>query len=139
MKIAFSQNWELNSNLSGGEVRMALILVVDDEQDACGMLDRILSALGHEAVTFTDAYDALRWLQHHTPQLIILDFKMQTLDGIQLLKLVRKRDPQARVVILTAYPSPKTAAEAMQLGAAKYLTKPIEIDELEANVEEILK
>ena len=118
---------------------MALILVVDDEQDACSMLHRILSALGHEAVTFTDAHDALRWLQHHTPDLSILDFKMQTLNGIQLLKLLRKRDPQARVVILTAHPSAETATEAMQLGAAKYLTKPIEIDDLEASVEEVLR
>jgi len=118
---------------------MALILVVDDEQDACGMLRRILSALGHEAVTFTDAHDALRWLQHHAPHLTILDFKMQTLDGIQLLRLIRRSDPQARVVILTAYPSAETATEAMQLGAAKYLTKPIEIDHLEACVEEVLR
>jgi DNA-binding response OmpR family regulator len=117
---------------------MALILVVDDEPDACTMLHRILSAKGHEVMTCTDGYEALSWLEHHKPHLALLDLKLQGLDGILLLKLIRERDPQARVVILTAYPSAETAIEALQSGAARYLIKPIEIDDLEGNIEEVL-
>jgi DNA-binding response OmpR family regulator len=118
---------------------MALILVVDDEPDACTMLHRILSAKGHEVITFTDGNEALSWLEDHKPHLAVLDLKLQSLDGILLLRLIRERDPQAKVVILTAYPSAETASEALQSGAVKYLIKPIEIDDLEGNVEEVLR
>jgi DNA-binding response OmpR family regulator len=118
---------------------MALILVVDDEQDACTMLHRILSAGGHQVVTFTEAGDALEWLQCHSPELAILDFKLQNLNGLEVLKRIRSLNPTIRVVILTAYPSPETFIEALDLGAAKYLIKPIEIDYLETCVEEVLR
>ena len=118
---------------------MALILVVDDEQDACIMLHRILSAVGHEVVTFTAAQDALAWLQLNSPELAIVDFKLQNLNGVELLKRIRSLNPTVRVVILTAYPSPETFIEALNLGAAKYLIKPIEIDYLESSIEEVLR
>lgn len=117
---------------------MAVILVVDDEQDACTMLHRILSAEGHEVVTFTEGLEALFWLERHKPDLTILDLKLQDLDGMFLLRHIRERDAQAKVVILTAYPSAETSRQALQSGAAKYLIKPIEIDDLETNVEEVL-
>jgi DNA-binding response OmpR family regulator len=117
---------------------MALILVVDDEQDACAMLHRILSAKGHEVVTFTDGQAALLWLEHHRPQLAVLDLRLHGIDGIALLRLIRLSNPQSQVVILTAYPSAETAGRALQFGAARYLVKPIELDDLEANVDEIL-
>jgi two-component system, response regulator RegA len=117
---------------------MALILVVDDEQDACTMLHRILSAKGHEVVTFTDGQAALLWLEHRNPQLAVLDLRLQGMDGIALLRLIRLSNSQVKVVILTAYPSAETAGQALRSGAARYLIKPIEIDELEANIDELL-
>jgi|WetSurMetagenome_2_1015567.scaffolds.fasta_scaffold02958_2 DNA-binding NtrC family response regulator len=117
---------------------MALILVVDDEQDACTMVHRILAAKGHEVVTFTEGQRALLWLERYRPHLTVLDLKLPGMDGIALLRLIRENDPRAKVVILTAYPSAESASEALRLGAAKYLIKPIEIDELETNVEDVL-
>jgi len=118
---------------------MALILVIDDEQDACSMLHRILSAMGHQVGTFTEAGAALGWLQLHSPELAILDLKLQKVSGLELLKRIRSLNPTTRVVILTAYPSPETFIEAVNLGAAKYLLKPIEIDHLETSIEEVLR
>ena len=103
------------------------------------MLHRILSAGGHEVVTFTEAEAALAWLQLNAPELAILDFKLQNLNGLDVLKRIRSLNPTVRVVILTAYPSPETFIEALDLGAAKYLIKPIEIDYLETSVEEVLR
>jgi DNA-binding NtrC family response regulator len=117
---------------------MALILVLDDEQDACTMLHRILSAMGHEVITFMDVDNTLSWLQGNVPDLVISDYRLHTLDGIQLLRLIRKHDPEIKVVMLTAYASAETASETLKLGALKYLVKPIEIEQLEANVEEVL-
>ena len=118
---------------------MALILVVDDEPDACSMLCRILSAMGHEVVTFNAANAALEWLNGQVPQLAVLDYRLPDLDGIQLLTLVRKRYPDVKVLMLTAYPSAEVAGEAMALGASAFLLKPIEIEELEAGVEKSLR
>jgi DNA-binding NtrC family response regulator len=117
---------------------MALILVIDDEQDACTMVHRILSAKGHEVVSFTDGQRALSWLERRSPHLTVLDLRLPGMDGMVLLRLIREKDPQAKVVILTAYPSAESAREALRFGAAKYLIKPIEIDELETNVEDVL-
>jgi DNA-binding NtrC family response regulator len=117
---------------------MALILVVDDERDACLMLRRILGAMGHDVVTFNAAHSALAWLQGQVPQLAVLDYRLPDLDGLQLLGLMRSNYPDVKVLMLTAYPSAEVAAEAMALGAIAYLLKPIEIEELEARVEESL-
>jgi DNA-binding NtrC family response regulator len=117
---------------------MALILVLDDEKDVCTMLHRILSAMGHEVVTFTDADGAFSWLRTRVPDLVILDYRLHHLDGIRVMRLIREFDPGIKVVMLTAYPSAETASEALKLGAVKYLIKPIEIDQLEASVEEVL-
>jgi two-component system, response regulator RegA len=121
-----------------GDLQMALILVVDDERDACLMLRRILSAMGHDVVTFNAAHSALEWLQGQVPQLAVLDYRLPDLDGLQLLGLMRSNYPDVKVLMLTAYPSAEVAAEAMALGAIAYLLKPIEIEELEARVEESL-
>jgi DNA-binding response OmpR family regulator len=102
------------------------------------MVHRILSAKGHEVVTFTDGRRALLWLERHRPHLTVLDLRLPGIDGMVLLRLIRENDPKAKVVIFTAYPSAESARETLRLGAVKYLIKPIEIDELEADVENVL-
>ena len=126
------------SFIQGGEVLMAAILVVDDERDPCTMMFRILSAKGHEVITCTDGHEAMVWLERRKPDLRVVNLKLQSLDGMFLLRLTREHDPQTNVVILMVYPSAETASEALPSGFAKYLIKPIEIGDLETNVEEVL-
>lgn len=118
---------------------MALILVVDDERDACIMLRRILTAMGHEVVAFTQVSEALSWLDHFTPELALVDFRLQNANGIQMLREIRERSPRSKVIMLTAYPSAELAEKVIKMGAVKYLSKPIEIDELETLITEVLR
>jgi DNA-binding NtrC family response regulator len=126
------------SHLSGA-ASMPQILVVDDEQDACSLLQRILSIRGYDVIAFTEVSKALAWLENHVPQLALVDIKMPELDGIRLLRRIRVQHPNIQVIMITGYPSAETANEARQLGIADYLVKPVEIDELEACIQRVLE
>jgi DNA-binding NtrC family response regulator len=117
---------------------MAKILVLDDLPDAATMLKRILEGDGHTVFAFTDEDAALDFIAQNNVHLAILDVKLKKMSGIDVLKEIKKTSPATRVIILTAYPTPETACESMRLGAVDYCVKPIDADELEAKVAEVL-
>lgn len=117
---------------------MALILMVDDEQDACRMIQRILYTFGHEVRAFTDARDAMEWLRGNTPDLALLDIKLQGMSGFEVLEFLRKYCPQVKVIMITGCPSPETAGKAQEMGVDAYLIKPVEIEELGERVNRAL-
>jgi DNA-binding NtrC family response regulator len=117
---------------------MATILVVDDEQDACRLLQRILSACGHTVYTFTEANGALEWLESNTPDLALLDIKLRGAGGISVLEFIRSHDLHTKAMMITGYPTAETASRALELGVDDYLVKPIDINELEALVNKAL-
>ncbi|OIP88940.1 MAG: hypothetical protein AUK55_15400 [Syntrophobacteraceae bacterium CG2_30_61_12] len=113
---------------------MALILVIDDETDACRLMERILSADGHRVFGFTEVEAAMRWLDDNVPDLAILDIKLQSTDGISLLKAMRLRDPFMKVIMIVGTSSVEAANLAIGQGIDAYLVKPLELDELEQRV-----
>ncbi|MDY6910166.1 MAG: response regulator [Thermodesulfobacteriota bacterium] len=117
---------------------MATILVIDDERDACTLIRRVLTALGHETHVFTDHDAALKWLEGNPVDLVLLDIKLQHVDGISVLETIRKRQPDIKVIMITGYPSVDTVKKALDLGIEDYLVKPIEIHELEERVSKAL-
>lgn len=117
---------------------MALILMVDDEPDACRLMERILSAMGHRVQAFTDTHRAMEWLQRHIPELTILDIKMHGTNDIQVLETIRQNYPETKVVMITGHPSADSASRAQELGVREYLVKPLEIDELERSINRVL-
>ena len=117
---------------------MSLILVVDDEQDACLLMQRVLSASGHEVHTMNDAQMAMEWLQTHVPDLALLDIKLRGADGIRILEHIRQHCVHTKVLMITGYPSVEMANKALNLGIDDYLVKPIDIDELEERVKKVM-
>jgi len=117
---------------------MALILMVDDELDACLLMERILTALGHEVQVFTEGEKAIRWLHKNSPQLAILDIKMPRTDGLAVLECIRRIQPQTKVMLITCCPATQAFNKALELGIQEFLVKPIEIDELEERVHRVL-
>jgi ActR/RegA family two-component response regulator len=117
---------------------MASILVLDDEMDAVVLIRKVLKKKGHEVFAFTEEEEALAFARSNPVDLAILDIKLKKMSGIQVLEELRRIRPDLSAMMLTGYPTVATAKEAVKLGAAQYCVKPIEIDELEGKVAEIL-
>lgn len=109
---------------------MARILIVDDERDIILMLRQLLTANGYDVRDATNGLAGLKLFQSQFFDLIITDVRMPTMDGMSFLKEVKRLDPVTPVIILTAYTSLETAAEAMEKGAFIYMGKPFHIEEL---------
>jgi len=117
---------------------MAEILVLDDVLDAVTLVKKILSKQGHTVHTFTEEEQAIGYAGENAIDLAILDIKLKKMSGIQVLKQLKKLQPELKVIMLTGYPTIETAREAIELGAGEYCVKPIDKKELEEKVAEIL-
>ena len=106
------------------------ILIVDDEKVQLEILEGFLVKQGYEATAAEDGQKALEKFKNGSFDLVLTDYRMPGMDGIQLLREVRRLQPEAVVVIMTAYGTVGTAVAAMKEGAYDYLTKPIDLDEL---------
>lgn len=118
---------------------MSHIMVLDDVEDAGAMIKRILERRGHLVAVFTEEEDALDHARTKEVDLAILDIKLKKMSGVQLLKQIKEARPDIDVVMLTGYPTLETAREAMGYGAREYLVKPIDKNELEEKIENILE
>lgn len=117
---------------------MGLILVVDDEKDACMLMQRVISLRGHAVHAVTEVDQAMNWLQGNMPDLVLLDLKLRKASGITVLEYIRQNQPDTKVMIITGYPCAEAATRARQLGIEDFLVKPIEIDELEERINTLL-
>ncbi len=106
------------------------ILVVDDEVNARTALAELLRDEGYEVETAADAFKALGKYETFSPHVVVTDLKMPGMDGIELVKKIRAMEDAAAVVVMTAFGAVASAVDAMRAGAAEYLTKPINFDEL---------
>jgi DNA-binding NtrC family response regulator len=104
---------------------MGRILVADDEPSFRELLADILEAAGHEVVGARDGEEALAALDRGVYDLVLTDQRMPGIGGIELLRRIRQRAAPPPVVMLTAYGTIPEAVEAVRLGAADYLTKPL--------------
>src|SRR5512136_2735350 len=106
------------------------ILVVDDEQIIRESLCFILKKEGYSVEEAANGRDALSKHESNPFDIIITDIEMPEMKGVDLLKQIRQRTPQALVVIITAFGSVETAVQALREGAADYILKPINFDDL---------
>ena len=109
---------------------MSRILVVDDEVKACEALKRFLEMNEYNVIMSYNGEDAIEKVKNEKPDAMLLDVKMPGMDGIEVLKRVRKIDPLLPVILVTAYGNIGNAVQSVKLGAYDYLTKPIEFDKL---------
>ena len=106
------------------------ILVVDDEVNARTALAELLRDEGYAVETAADGFKALPKLDDFSPDLLVTDLRMPGMDGIQLMKKTHERDPECAVIVVTAFGAVDTAVAAMRAGAADYVTKPVNVEEL---------
>jgi len=106
------------------------VLLVDDEKDYLEVLIRRLSKREVSVAGVSSGEEALQYLQGRPIDVAVLDVKMPGMDGIAVLREIKKLNPLIEVIMLTGHASLEVALEGMRSGAFDYLTKPAEIDEL---------
>jgi DNA-binding NtrC family response regulator len=109
---------------------MARVLIVDDEPHMRWVLTEALTKAGHTPQGAESGPEALALLAHTPVELVLLDLKLKGMDGLAALRAIHERWPDIVVIMLTAYGTLATAVEALQSGAADYLRKPFDVEEL---------
>lgn len=117
------------------------ILVIDDDVDFSKELVERLAAENYKAQTINNSLEAYRELLNHKYDLILLDYKMPGLNGVDLLKLAKKTDPSAKIIIISGRPFIEKILEneAAQGMAAGIISKPFSDIELLKKIEALLK
>lgn len=118
---------------------MPKILVVDDEMDVCDFVKQFFEERNYSVTPALDGEQAIRILRKHKFDIILLDIKMKKMDGIETLRNIRKIDPKAKVIMVTALADQDKMDDACKLGACKYIVKPLILEELEKTVYEETK
>ncbi len=114
---------------------MKSVLVIDDDPLIRKTLTSYLSKKGFEAVAAEDGEEGIQKYEEHIPDLVILDIRLPDVDGLEVLGRIREKNPNASIIIMTAYDDMKTTIEAIKLGAFEYLVKPLDYVELELTID----
>jgi len=103
---------------------MTRILLIDDEPDLLRVLARSLKADGHEVATALNGPEGLSAFAGQRPAIVITDIRMPGMSGIEVLKRIKEREPDAEVIIITGHGDMDNAVEALHFGASDFITKP---------------
>ncbi len=115
------------------------ILVVDDEINVCKSIASVLEDQGYEIDTALSGEEGLNKHNENQYDLIVADLMMPDITGIELLRRIKSRTPNVQCIVVTGYPSIKTAVEAIKHGAFDYIPKPFTPDELRTLVNRALQ
>lgn len=118
---------------------MERILVADDELSMREVLEILLYKEGYAVDTASNGEEAIKMLEDADYNLIICDIMMPKAGGMEVLQRARELDPEALVMMITAFASAESAVEAMKIGAYDYITKPFQVDEIKMVVKKALE
>ncbi len=114
------------------------ILVADDEPNIRRVLQALFTKSGYTVLTAENGRKAVEIASTTQVDVLISDLIMPDMNGVEVMRAVKQKQPQCALIMVTAYGTIKTAVEAMRLGAYNYLTKPFDLDEVEALVKKAL-
>jgi two-component system response regulator HydG len=114
------------------------ILVIDDDNDMCLLLNRFLTRQGFEVATVNTGAAALEWMKKSEPLLVLCDFRLDDMTGADLLLKIKEKHQSVPVIIITGYSDVKDAVEVMKMGAYDYVTKPLFPDEILVTIRKAL-
>jgi len=120
-------------------MKPAKILIIDDEASICNGCRLALSEHGYSIDTSLTGKDGLDSILKNPYDILLLDLKLPDMDGMEILKTVRREKPEVYIIMMTGYSTVATAVEAMKRGAFDYLSKPFPSDELVLTVEKAIQ
>jgi DNA-binding NtrC family response regulator len=106
------------------------LLLVDDEEGYVNVLANRMALRGVDVIKSYSGSEAIRILRKNDFDVAVLDLKMEDMDGLEVLKIFKKMDPELMVIMLTGHGSAQAASDGISLGAFDYLTKPCDFNEL---------
>lgn len=106
------------------------VLIVDDQFGIRILLNEVLHKEGYETFQAANGVQALEIVTNHSPDLVLLDMKIPGMDGIEILKRMKRMDADIRVIIMTAYGELDMIQETKKLGAITHFAKPFDIDDI---------
>lgn len=109
---------------------MEKILIIDDNNDICLLLERFLSKQGYKTESVQRGEDGLVLLRKEAYELVICDFKLPDIDGLEMLRRIKIMHPNTAVIIITGYSDVRVAVQTVKHGAYDYVTKPLYTDEI---------
>ena len=109
---------------------MEKILIIDDNNDICLLLERFLTKQGYKTASVQRGEDGLVALRKESVDLVICDFKLPDIDGLEMLRRIKVMDPSTAVIIITGYSDVRVAVQTVKHGAFDYVTKPLYPDEI---------
>jgi DNA-binding NtrC family response regulator len=115
------------------------ILTVDDERVICDACRQVLSEKGYSTDISMTGKDGLKTVAKSNYDVVLLDMKLPDMDGMEILQILRKENPDVNVIVMTGYSTVSNAVAAMKLGAFDYLSKPFSDDELSIAVERAIE
>ena len=117
---------------------MSKILIIDDEHSILETLEMFLAEKGHTVHKADSGREGLQQYDLHEPDVVILDIRLQDVDGFELLRSIQQRENPAKVIMITAFQDMETTIKAMKLGAYDYIHKPLDADKFEKAVNRAL-
>ena len=118
---------------------MAKILVADDSRTSRRMLLDIIRTIGFdEIIEATDGNDAVAKFDMHQPEIVTLDITMPGMDGIEVLKAIKEKNPSVTVVMITAAAQSTKIMEAIKIGAEEFIAKPYEAAQVESALKRLM-
>ncbi len=118
---------------------MAQLLIVDDEKNIRANLASFFQSIGHEVQTAESGRQARALIEAAPFDLVLTDFRMAEMNGLELLVEIKKRHPETLVILMTAYATVENAVAAMKAGAFDYVTKPFSLDQIQHLAERALQ
>lgn len=109
---------------------MEKILIIDDDVDICALLKRFLERNGYEVTTSFKGQEGVHQFRNNDFDVVLTDFRLPDLDGIEVLKSIKKIKPNIPVIVITGYSDVVQAVKVIRLGAFEYVTKPIFPEEI---------
>jgi DNA-binding NtrC family response regulator len=115
------------------------IMIIDDEKIVGDMARISLEAEGYAVETFLNADPALKRLQEETFDVVVTDYKMKGIDGMEVLRTVRSLYPRTQVIMITAFANLDAAIEALRRDVHDFFPKPVKIKELKESIRRALE